>query len=316
MNHPIETRPESGLPGAMPTALRGHALGKAHAHAKPWAWHPNRSTLTRIPGALAVLALTAGLAAAGILPPLPRIPAEALKPAAKPAEPDAAEDPAAIADRIAKNTKAAADRLKDQDTGADTRKTQDQTLKDIDALLKKAENPPPMGGGGGDSDMNKDMNKDMDKQGGGGGGGGQKPMGGQQPKGGGQKQAGGQQQSKSGSWQERRQQERGSAQKQGGNEKQQASGKDQQPAPDPNNRENKQPGAGATAGGNDVGRPSGTATSLPLDEMTRKQVWGHLPEKLRQQMSQYYKEQFMPKYGDLLRQYYASLAEREKAKKK
>ena len=50
--------------------------------------------------------------------------------------------------------------------------------------------------------------------------------------------------------------------------------------------------------------------------MTRKQVWGHLPEKLRQQMSQYYKEQFMPKYGDLLRQYYSSLAEREKAKKK
>src|SRR5438046_8103399 len=102
--------------GAMPTALRGHVPCEEHAHAKPWAWHQNGSAMTRIPGALAVLLLTAGLAAAGILPPVPRIPNDALKPIAKPAEPAApAEDEAALADRIARNTKAAADRLKDQD---------------------------------------------------------------------------------------------------------------------------------------------------------------------------------------------------------
>ena len=288
--------------------------------------------MTRIPGALAVLLSTCGLTAAGILPPIPRIPAEALKPIAKPAEPDApAEDPSVIADRIAKNTKAIADRLKDKDTGDDTRKTQEQSLKDIDALLKNAENPPPMGGGSsGDmnKDMNQDMNKDQSQQGNSGQGGGMPPMGGQsqskgggQPKGGGQggggqPQAGGGKQQSKGGWQERRQQERGSAQKGGEPDKQQAGGKDQRPAADPNNRDQgKQANAGGPGSG-DVGRPSGTATSLPLDEVTRKQVWGHLPEKLRQQMSQYYKEQFMPRYNDLLRQYYASLAEREKAKKK
>ena len=72
----------------------------------------------------------------------------------------------------------------------------------------------------------------------------------------------------------------------------------------------KNPGSNP-GGGTGKGMPA-----LPLDDTITKQVWGHLPERLRQQMSQYYKEQFMPKYSDMLRQYYASLAEREKAQRK
>jgi hypothetical protein len=41
-----------------------------------------------------------------------------------------------------------------------------------------------------------------------------------------------------------------------------------------------------------------------------KDVWGHLPETLRQEMDQYSREQFMAKYGDLLKQYYATIAEK------
>jgi hypothetical protein len=41
-----------------------------------------------------------------------------------------------------------------------------------------------------------------------------------------------------------------------------------------------------------------------------KGVWGHLPETLRQEMDQYAKEHFIPKYGDLLKQYYATIAEK------
>ena len=41
-----------------------------------------------------------------------------------------------------------------------------------------------------------------------------------------------------------------------------------------------------------------------------KDVWGHLPEALRQQMDAYARETFMLKYQDLLRQYYATLAEK------
>jgi hypothetical protein len=41
-----------------------------------------------------------------------------------------------------------------------------------------------------------------------------------------------------------------------------------------------------------------------------KDVWGHLPETLRQEMDQYAREKFMAKYGDLLKQYYATIAEK------
>lgn len=41
-----------------------------------------------------------------------------------------------------------------------------------------------------------------------------------------------------------------------------------------------------------------------------KDVWGHLPEALRQEMSQYTREQFMAKYNELLKQYYATIAEK------
>ena len=50
--------------------------------------------------------------------------------------------------------------------------------------------------------------------------------------------------------------------------------------------------------------------SLPSDEDASKQEWGALPDKLRQQMAQYYKEDVMPKYAELLRLYYSSLAEK------
>jgi hypothetical protein len=41
-----------------------------------------------------------------------------------------------------------------------------------------------------------------------------------------------------------------------------------------------------------------------------KDIWGHLPETLRQEMSQYTREQFMAKYNDLLKQYFATIAEK------
>jgi hypothetical protein len=45
-----------------------------------------------------------------------------------------------------------------------------------------------------------------------------------------------------------------------------------------------------------------------------KDIWGHLPETLRQEMNQYSREQFMAKYGDLLKQYYTTLAEKGRRK--
>jgi hypothetical protein len=78
------------------------------------------------------------------------------------------------------------------------------------------------------------------------------------------------------------------------------------PAPDPADKS-----AQAKAG--EAGNPMGKMAvkpkpSVPLDDDVVKEVWGHLPDKLRQQVTQYYKEQFMPRYSDLLKQYYSSLA--------
>lgn len=76
------------------------------------------------------------------------------------------------------------------------------------------------------------------------------------------------------------------------------------------------------AGGNAKEQPGGGGMSgrskpdLPLDDPFTKQVWGHLPEKLRQQAMQSYREQFMPRYNDLLKQYYSNIAEREQAQPK
>jgi len=45
-----------------------------------------------------------------------------------------------------------------------------------------------------------------------------------------------------------------------------------------------------------------------------KDVWGNLPETMRQEMDQYSREQFMAKYGDLLKHYYSTIAAKGKRK--
>lgn len=260
--------------------------------------------------ALTVLGLAANFATAGIIPPIPRLPASALKPPDMPDQP--AEDPAKLAERITENTKKAGDQLAKDDTGTGTRKTQNQILKDIDALLKQSQNPPPPPMGGGSSPNNDQSNsgnqsqnpRDGQSQGqsgsrgsgnsrqGSGGSGARKPNSGQRS---------------GGSWRERRNSNAGGAQ-QANKPQPMPKGTDAgQPMPQTNAGNSANPGAG--------GSQAKAKPDLPLDEAITKQVWGHLPERLRQQMSQYYRERFMPKYGDLLRQYYASLAEREKAAK-
>lgn len=62
---------------------------------------------------------------------------------------------------------------------------------------------------------------------------------------------------------------------------------------------------------------SGTAArqlSLPPEESLARDFWGHLPDVPRQQMLQFYREQHMGKYKELLSRYYQSLAEKERKK--
>jgi len=255
--------------------------------------------------------LTFGLAVLGassafaiIAPPVPRLTEwkvpDAPKPEATPAD---MEEPAKILERLTQNTKDIGERLKDQDTGDETRKKQEQALKDIDALLKQ--NEPPMGGGGGGG-----ANEMPPPPMGGGGNSGMKPppmgsgmgqpMGGQRPK-----RGGGDKPMPMGT---------------GMKDPMMQPGGMKEPMPMGTGMKDPmmQPGGMKEPGMNPGTGTKGTQTTPPLpnEDPFTKQVWGHLPEKLRQQASQYYREQYMPKYQEMLKQYYSNLAERDKATKK
>jgi hypothetical protein len=98
--------------------------------------------------------------------------------------------------------------------------------------------------------------------------------------------------------------------KQSGGQKQTAKGQqpgqgNQQQPLDPQNN------GGNTGGGGGNG-PQGDGEKLAD---LYKDVWGHLPETLRAEMNAYASRQkFMPKYEDMLKQYYSTIAEKGRRK--
>jgi hypothetical protein len=44
-------------------------------------------------------------------------------------------------------------------------------------------------------------------------------------------------------------------------------------------------------------------------------VWGHLPEKLREEMQQAFKESDLPKYRPLIEQYFRAIAEQNDSRR-
>lgn len=271
-------------------------------------------------------------ATATAFPPLPR-PAEEQKKEAPKADPKSPEvedvDVQKTAERIAENAQKAGDRLKEKDPGEDTRKIQDEIIKDIDSLIKKAQQPPP-------PPMSSDMpppmmpppksdmpppKSDMPMPKSGMSGGSPMPMGGM-PMGGmpmpksGMGGGSGSEKKEGGRRPRRERKDRGEG-PMGMNEPMpmpREAGKDP-PMPakiDP--KEGPMPMGGAKDkpdGGDKFGKASPKRENDKLAELY-KDVWGHLPDRMRQEMDLYYREQFMPRYSELLRRYYASLAEQKK----
>jgi len=266
--------------------------------------------------------LTAGVVSASqpgvnVAPPPREVRPDGSRDPAPEATPAKQEDPREVVERIIKNSNAVGDKLAKTDTGTETRKTQDTILKDIDALLNQHDDSPK-------SDQNPDMNKDMqdksdskdnkdkkddmmpmgggmdqkDKQGkkdmGMGGGMDQQPMGGDnQAKGHRPRQQQGDKQPK----------EPGANQANGKPDPKPMSGM-------PPTQPPKNPG-GARPDPN--GDPHAMARpAVPFEDDPTKDVWGHLPAKVRQQAMQYYKQEFMPRYAELLKHYYSSLSDKDK----
>lgn len=231
------------------------------------------------------------------------------------------ENPAATVERIIKNSKDVGDKLAQTDTGTDTRKTQGKILSDIDALINQQENPPPPQPDKDkdkdkDKEKEKDKNKEKDKKDmnpdmgpkkdmpmdGMGMGMDMTPM----PKGGmGDASPGTERKPRMGDPMNDTKKDQGK----GDGAKQPQKGNSEPKKGNDKGDQKGDPG-GATAG-NPMGKAN-ARPALPIDEELAKDVWGHLPDKVRQQMSQYYKEDFTPKYAELLRLYYSSLADKKK----
>jgi hypothetical protein len=84
------------------------------------------------------------------------------------------------------------------------------------------------------------------------------------------------------------------------------------------------PGSGSTSGGQNPGNTpastGGGGSQSPPGPKDRnadlyKDVWGHLPESLRAEMNAYSNPQpFMPRYDDLIKKYYRTIAEQGRRK--
>ncbi len=214
--------------------------------------------------------------------------------------------------RITKNIRSVEEKLAKGEITDGTRQTQDDILKDLELLLDQSRR-----GSANNQDQQQQQNQDQqnqdqqNQQ-------GKQGKAGSQSKGGAGKQSGskgGQQQgmgkssgrmSRSQARAMRRQQQRASRPggKQGGSRQ----AKGQQPGQDQNMAKGgsgSQPGGGGTSSG----------PKYRNADLDKTSVWGHLPEAMRPDMNAYSSPQpFMPKYDDLIKKYYRTIAEQGRRK--
>ncbi len=204
------------------------------------------------------------------------------------------EEEKEVLQRVVKNVHSVEERLAKNDLGEATQQTQRDILKDIESLIQQNENDQSNGGeeGGGEADKNQSQQ----------GGDGQQDQ---------KQQAGRGKKSKKKSifgskWVKRRRTVSKSRVKQRPSGDQRAAG---------GGKEGEKPGGRDGKGGNGGGggNKDDRARNRAADQY--KDVWGHLPETLRAQMDAYSNPQpFMPKYDDLIKRYYRTIAEQGRRK--
>lgn len=175
-------------------------------------------------------------------------------------------------DRAARGMRRAGEKLDEHQTGKDTRAVQEQVIKDLDDLIKQLQNPPP-------------------PQGGGGGGGGSSSSSAQAGKAG------------------QSMQQKMSA----------SAGQGQRGKPQGLNSSKPQGAEAGQQGGQDKQNAEGSSERTEserkaADEAARKKklemdVWGHLPPHLRDQLLNTYGERMLPKYQQLVKQFYEALSD-------
>jgi hypothetical protein len=184
------------------------------------------------------------------------------------------EKPEEIVARIKKNLAESEERLEKKDPGKDTRNIQDKIVKDLDELIKQQKDQQNQSGSSSGSASKSGKS--------GKGSSGQNNSG---------KNTGGKNTGGKNSGASAGKEKKPSTDKQAGNK-----GKGQDPK--------------KTAGGSKGQQGKGKNTIADL----YKDIWGHLPLSRRQEMDAYSRERFMPRYEDLLREYYRTIAEQNRRK--
>jgi hypothetical protein len=222
-----------------------------------------------------------------------------------PQEPEVNEEE--VLNRALKNARTAADLLQKQKADEPTQQVQRDVLKDLDSLIEQEKRAQQDQGGQQDQDQANAGQQPKDGQDGGMG----KQQAGKPQPGAGQP---GQQKKGSIFGRKRGQSQQQTAQGTGrGGRRRQARGNRPGQQGDQQMAQGDQPQGGggkANQGGN--GGTSPTEQNKLAD--VYKDVWGHLPEALRGEMNAYSREQFMDKYKEVLKQYYATIAEKGRRK--
>lgn len=248
-----------------------------------------------------------------------------------------ADDPKTLRERINDRMKQSEEQLRRKNLGDDTRRIQEGLLRDIDKLLELLRKPPPSppaspnpenappSKSGGDPQSDNTARPPSPDQTGGNGSRSQQP-GGSPPRpgpgnAGREKQSGERAPSSPGESGKERRERRRAARNANPD-----FARGQPGSPTATGRP--QPGAPGSRPGDAPGNPgtnpdSARGATMPLNPNDRvdrlsdmsRDVWGHLPPTLRQEVDHYYRERFMPRYRELIQQYYNRLAEDDRQRK-
>jgi hypothetical protein len=223
-----------------------------------------------------------------------------------PAVPEAPQEKAEeIIRRLNEEFETSRDRLDKKDPGAETRDIQKKIIDDLDKLINQQNNSDcscknPSSSSSSTSKSSSSSSSSSSSAGK--GNQSDKSQASSQPKKGGQGEKKDQSagKGKDGQKDEKKQDAAG---KHGGEKK------DQTAKNDGKDKDGKKEG-GTKGGDSDKGRSEKKDNNTVAD--LYKDVWGHLPQWKRLEMDVHARERFMPKYEDLLRQYYRTIAEQGK----
>jgi hypothetical protein len=226
-----------------------------------------------------------------------------------------------IMTRLAKNLAIVENKLKKVDPGDETRKIQRDIIDDLEELIKQNSNQQGSAGGGKSKKSKPDRGSQKDQSDTNKGGQNDKKSDASPDNNGQDDNNKGQVKPGKGDQGEGKDKNKGQGKE--GDDKEgvaKTGGKDQDKKGENKKGEvkaddGKADGGQQTAGGKAKQDPPETAKKNLIADLHRE-VWGHLPDKMRLEMDAYTKERFMPRYEDLLQQYYRTIAEQASGKEK